>query len=115
MTSDFDIYRSAAVMVKRHAEDAPIEAAMRADAMLEAGNLDSYAMWKRILGAVENFGVLPRATARRSSCYGDQIRNDGNRLSIHSGGISRPSNSLSTGLATSATIAQGRPAKSSTE
>ena len=26
---------------------------MRADAMLEAGDLDDYAMWKRILRAVE--------------------------------------------------------------
>ncbi len=31
---DLDIYRSANVLVKRHGEDAPIEAAMRADAML---------------------------------------------------------------------------------
>ncbi len=28
-------------------------AAMRADAMLEAGELDGYAVWKRILRAVE--------------------------------------------------------------
>ena len=30
----------------------PIHAAMRADAMLEAGDLDGYAVWKRILRAV---------------------------------------------------------------
>ncbi len=41
------------LLVKQHGEDAPIEAAMRADAMLEAGDLDGYAMWKRILLAVE--------------------------------------------------------------
>jgi hypothetical protein len=40
MTSDLDIYRSARVLVKRHGEDAPIEAAMRDDAMLEAGDVD---------------------------------------------------------------------------
>lgn len=34
MISDLDIYRSANVLVKHHGEDAPIEAAMRADAML---------------------------------------------------------------------------------
>ncbi len=34
-------------------EDAPIHAAMRTDAMLEAGDLDGYAAWKRILRAVE--------------------------------------------------------------
>ncbi len=41
MTSDLDIYRSANILVKQHGEDAPIHAAMRADAMLEAGDLDS--------------------------------------------------------------------------
>ena len=53
MTSDLDIYRSANILVKQHGEDAPIHAAMRADAMLEAGDLDGYAVWKRILRAVE--------------------------------------------------------------
>ena len=52
MTPDLDIYRSAQVLVKRYGEDAPIQAAMRADAMLEAGDLDGYAVWKRILRAV---------------------------------------------------------------
>ncbi len=37
MLPDLDIYRSANVLVKQHGQDAPIEAAMRADAMLEAG------------------------------------------------------------------------------
>ena len=37
MVSDLDIYRSANVLVKRHGPDAPIHAAMRADAMLEKG------------------------------------------------------------------------------
>ncbi len=39
--------------MKHHGQDAPIHAAMRADAMLEAGDLDGYAAWKRILRAVE--------------------------------------------------------------
>ncbi len=60
MISDLDIYRSAQVLVKQHGEDAPIEAAMRADAVLEAGDLDGYAVWKRILRAVEELqGVEP--------------------------------------------------------
>ena len=53
MTSDLDIYRSANVLVKQHGEDAPSHAAMRADAMFEKGDLDGYAVWKRILRAVE--------------------------------------------------------------
>ncbi len=61
MTSDLDIYRAANLLVQQHGEDAPIEAAMRADAMLEAGDLDGYAVWKRILRAVgELQGTEPR-------------------------------------------------------
>ncbi len=40
MIPNLDIYRSANLLVKQHGEDAPIRAAMRADAMLEAGDLD---------------------------------------------------------------------------
>ena len=47
--------------MKQHGEDAPIEAVMRADAMLEAGDLDGLATWKRILRAVEEMqGVEPK-------------------------------------------------------
>ncbi len=52
MIPDLDIYRSAQVLVKRHGQVAPIHAAMRADALLEAGDLDGAAVWKRILRAV---------------------------------------------------------------
>ncbi len=52
MIPDLDIYRAANVLVKRHGQDAPIEAAMRTDAMLEKGDLDGYAAWKRVLRAV---------------------------------------------------------------
>ncbi len=38
--------------MKQHGEDAPIHTGMRADAMLERGNLDGYAVWKRVLRAV---------------------------------------------------------------
>ncbi len=62
MIPDLDIYRSANVLVKRHGQDAPIEAAMRADAMLEKGDLDGYAVWKRILRAVEELqGAEPKS------------------------------------------------------
>ncbi len=65
MTSDIDIWRSAQVLVKQHGEDAPIHAAMRADAMLEAGDLDGLAVWKRILKAVEELqGTEPASGAQ---------------------------------------------------
>ena len=61
MIPDLDIYRSANVLVKHHGADAPIEAAMRADAMLENGDLDGYAAWKRILRAVGKLqGTTPK-------------------------------------------------------
>ena len=61
MTPDLDIYRSANVLVKRHGPDAPIEAAMRADAMLDKGDLGGYAVWKRIIKAVEELqGTEPK-------------------------------------------------------
>ncbi len=53
MTPDLDIYRSANLLIKRHGQDAPIHAAMRADAMLDKGDLNGYAVWKRIVKAVE--------------------------------------------------------------
>ena len=43
MIPDLDIYRSANLLVKHHGEDAPIEAEMKADAMLGNGGLDDYA------------------------------------------------------------------------
>ena len=52
MTSELDIYRSANILVKQHGEDAPIHAAMRADEMLEKADLDAYAVWQRIVEAV---------------------------------------------------------------
>ena len=53
MIPDLDIYRSAQALIKPHGQDAPVHAAMRADAMLEAGDLDGVAVWQRILRAIE--------------------------------------------------------------
>ncbi len=53
MTSDLDIYRAAAILVKDHGEDAPIHAAMRADELLDQGDLDGKVGWLRILATVK--------------------------------------------------------------
>ncbi len=53
MTSDLDIYRSANELIKQHGEDAPIHAAMRADELMEAGDMEGVAVWIRIVKAVE--------------------------------------------------------------
>ena len=63
MIPDLDIHRVANVIVKLYGQDAPIHVAMLA--MLEAGDLDGYAVWRQKLRAV---GELLRnnVTARES-------------------------------------------------
>ncbi len=53
MTSDLDIYRSANELTEQHGKDAPIEAAMRADQCLAAGDVEGAAVWLRIGRAIE--------------------------------------------------------------
>ncbi len=53
MISDLDVFRSAAVLVREHGQDAALEAAKRADAMLEKGDMEGAAVWRRIVKAVE--------------------------------------------------------------
>ena len=53
MTSDLDIYRSAKLLLDEHGDEAPIHAAMRADAMLDKGELDGAAVWRRVLKAIK--------------------------------------------------------------
>ncbi len=62
MITDLDIYCSAQALVNHHGQDAPIHAAMRADELLEAGDMDGLAVWKRILRAVEELqGTAPKS------------------------------------------------------
>ena len=53
MTDDIDIWRCAKLLVDRHGEDAPINAAMRADELMDTGDMDGRAVWLRIKAAVE--------------------------------------------------------------
>lgn len=52
--ADIDIYRSAKMLIDRHGADAAVHAAMRADKMLDAGDLDGAAVWRRIVAAIED-------------------------------------------------------------
>ena len=54
MTTDLDIYRAAHLVIRHHGEDAPIQAAIRADEMLENGDLDGQVTWKRIIRAIDD-------------------------------------------------------------
>ena len=52
MTSDLDIYRSANELIKQFGDVADIEAAMRADERLAAGDMEGEAVWLRIVKAI---------------------------------------------------------------
>jgi hypothetical protein len=50
---DHDIYASAQLLILQHGADAKIHATMKADVMLEAGDLEGQAVWKRVIKAIE--------------------------------------------------------------
>ncbi len=53
MTTDLDIYRSANELIKQFGDAADIEAAMRADELMDAGDMEGEAVWLRIGRAIE--------------------------------------------------------------
>ncbi len=54
MTSNPDTYRTAARLLEQHGDTAPIFAAMEADRMLDAGDLDGAATWRRVAKAIQD-------------------------------------------------------------
>jgi hypothetical protein len=65
MTSNIDICRTTNELIKQHDEDALIPAAMRADELLAAGDIDGQAVWKQILAAVEELLSEERPVGER--------------------------------------------------
>lgn len=53
--ADIDIYRSANLLIVQYGEDASVEAAMRADAMLDKGDLDGQRIWMAVVRAIHEF------------------------------------------------------------
>jgi hypothetical protein len=53
MIDDRDVWQAALLMVKRYGDDAMIEAAERADQLLDEGDLAGAETWHRILSAIE--------------------------------------------------------------
>ena len=49
---NLDIYRAANELIKQHGDSADIEAAMRADERLAAGDVEGRAVWLRIVKAI---------------------------------------------------------------
>ena len=63
MIPALDIYRTANLLTREHGDKAAIHAAMRADELLEAGDLDGAAAWKRIIKAIEELKSTKRGDA----------------------------------------------------
>ena len=47
------VYRTANELIEQHGEDTPIHAAMRADELMEAGDMEGVAVWKLIRNAIK--------------------------------------------------------------
>jgi hypothetical protein len=65
---DLDIYRAAKLLIDQHDQEAPIRAAERADDLLEAGDIEGAAIWRAILGAIEELKFSKLCTAKDSEC-----------------------------------------------
>ena len=53
MTDDIDIYRAAKLYINQHGDQAALQAAMRSDAFLAAGDIEGSRMWRKITQAIE--------------------------------------------------------------
>ena len=62
MISELDIWRAAELLIRKHGANAELEAAKRADMMLDRGDEDGRLLWARIGRAIE---VLQAAPAGR--------------------------------------------------
>ncbi len=58
---DIDIFRAATVLIKQHSHDAQLVAIKRATEMLNVGDVDGHAVWKRIVDAIKD---MERETPR---------------------------------------------------
>lgn len=53
-TSERDIYITAKFLIDQYGDDSTYEASARADALLEAGDIDGQRVWLRILKAIKD-------------------------------------------------------------
>ena len=67
--STTDIFRAAKLLIDQHGEDAALRAALRAGELLEEGDVDGSAVWRRILAAVEEL--------RRGRREGESLNREG--------------------------------------
>ncbi len=65
MTSDLDVYRSAHALIQLLGSEAAIQAAKRADELMNACDLDGAAEWRRIVAAIKEMQRVEPATGER--------------------------------------------------
>jgi len=53
MFPDIDIWRAALLMAKRYGDDAAVQPSVRADEMLDQGDVDGGRLWQQIVNAIE--------------------------------------------------------------
>ena len=53
LAADIDIYRAAKLYIDQHGDQAALQAAMQADALLEKGDMEGSATWRKIIKAIE--------------------------------------------------------------
>jgi hypothetical protein len=59
MVSDLDIWRAANLLIRKHGANAELEAAKRADLMLDRGDDDGRLLWMRIRRAIQDLQAGP--------------------------------------------------------
>ena len=67
MISDLDIWRAANLLIRKHGADAELEAAKRADLMLDRGDDEGRLLWARIKRAIEALQAPPSGQTRAGS------------------------------------------------
>ena len=56
-----DVWRAANMMMELYGDAATINAAMRADALLDQGDTEGFFIWKRIARAIDHLSQVARA------------------------------------------------------
>ena len=59
---DIDVWRSAALLIRQHGEDAALVAAKRADELLAEGATEGFRSWQRIVATINELERRPQGT-----------------------------------------------------
>jgi hypothetical protein len=65
MISDREIWLAARTMIQRYGSNAEMEAAERADELLEKGDIEGAVAWKRIMAAIDQLQAVKPAPGEK--------------------------------------------------